>query len=114
MAKANIQFSKGVPEDAVPDIKVTRSRNLDGGKAIFYFEAPKALDQDSTDEITGMYLIDDEGEIVSRDVKGKFVNGKPSAIEATLLMRSAEEWERFIRFMDKYAAEHGLGLEKSE
>lgn len=83
---ASIQFSRGVIEDAVPDIKVTRSRNLDGGKAIFYFEAPKALDQDSTDEITGMYLIDDEGEIVSRDVKGKFINGKASAIEATLLM----------------------------
>lgn len=29
-------------------------------------------------------------------------------------MRSAEEWERFIRFMDKYAAENGLGLQKSE
>lgn len=111
---ANIQFSRGVIEDAIPDIKVTRSRDENGGKAIFYFEAPKALAQDSTDEITGMYLIDDEGEIVSRDVKGKFVNGKASAIEATLLMRSAEEWERFIRFMDKYAAENGLGLQKSE
>ena len=111
---ANIQFSRGVIEDAVPDIRVTRSRDGNGGKAIFYFDAPKALAQDSTDEITGMYLIDDEGEIVSRDVKGKFVNGKPSAIEATLLMRSADEWERFIRFMDKYAAEHGLGLQKSE
>ena len=111
---AHIEFSRGVMEDAVPDIKVTRSRNLDGGKAIFYFEEPKALAQDSTDEITGMYLMDDEGEIVSRDVKGKFINGKPSAIEATLLMRSADEWDRFIRFMDKYAEEHGLGLQKSE
>ena len=111
---ANIQFSRGVIEDAVPDIKITRSRDLNGGKAIFFFQEPKALAQDSTDEITGMYLIDDEGEIVSRDVKGKFINGRASAIEATLLMRSAEEWERFIRFMDKYAAEHGLGLQKSE
>ncbi len=111
---AHIEFSRGVIEDAVPDIKVTRSRNLDGGKAIFYFEEPKALAQDGTDEITGMYLVDDEGEIVSRDVKGKFINGRPSAIEATLLMRSADEWDRFIRFMDKYAEEHGLGLQKSE
>ncbi len=110
---AEIQFSRGVKEDVIPDIRVTRSRNADGGTETFYFDAPKALDDDSSVEITGMYLVDNEGEIVTRDVKGKFINGKPSAIEAKLLMTSASEWERFIRFMDKYAEENGLGLTKS-
>lgn len=110
---AEIQFSRGTKEAVIPDIRVTRSRNGDGGTATFYFDAPQALNEDSTVEITGMYLVDDEGEIVTRDVKGKFINGKPSAIEAKLLMNSTFEWERFIRFMDKYAAENDLGLTKS-
>ncbi len=110
---AEIQFSKGVTEEVVPDIKVTRSKSGNTGQAIFYFEDPQILSGDSTDEITGMYLVDDEGEIVSKEVKGKFVNGEARAIEATLVMKSAEEFDRFIRFMDKYAAEHGLGLDKS-
>ncbi|MGL4618489.1 MAG: photosystem II reaction center protein Psb28, partial [Chroococcidiopsis sp.] len=60
-----------------------------------------------------MYLIDEEGELVTREVKGKFINGKPEAIEAIYLMKSTEEWDRFMRFMERYANEHGLGFNKS-
>ena len=110
---AEIQFSRGVTEDVVPEIKVTRSRTGDTGTATFYFDSPQILSQESTDEVTGMYLVDEEGEIVSREVKGKFVNGKPTAIEAVLIMKSVNEWERFMRFMERYAQDHGLGLSKS-
>ncbi len=110
---AEIQFSKGVTEEVVPDIKVTRSRTGDTGTATFYFDSPKILSEDSTDEITGMYLVDEEGEIVSREVKGKFVNGKARAIEAILIMKSRAEWDRFMRFMERYGEDHGLGLSKS-
>lgn len=110
---AEIQFSRGITEEIIPEIKVTRSKAGDSGTATFYFTEPKILDKESNDEVTGMYLIDEEGEIVSREVKGKFINGEAKAIEALLIMRSVEEWERFIRFMDRYAEEHGLGLDKS-
>ncbi|MBE9168331.1 photosystem II reaction center protein Psb28 [Pleurocapsales cyanobacterium LEGE 06147] len=110
---AEIQFSRGVTEEVIPDIRVTRSRTGNSGTATFYFDSPNILSNESTDEVTGMYLIDEEGEIVTREVKGKFINGKPTAIEAVLIMKSLEEWERFIRFMDRYSEEHGLGLSKS-
>ena len=110
---AQIQFSQGVTEETVPDIRVTRAKDGSSGTATFYFESPKVLDVGRTDEITGMYLIDKEGEILTREVKGKFVNGRAQAIEAILIMRSPEEWERFMRFMEEYAEEHGLGLTKS-
>ncbi len=110
---AEIQFARGVAEEVIPDIKVTRSKTGNSGTATFFFEDPKILSKDSSDEITGMYLIDDEGEIVSREVKGKFVNGEARAIEAVLVMKSQAEFERFVRFMDKYAEEHGLGLDKA-
>lgn len=109
---AEIQFSRGVAEEVIPQIKVTRSKTGNSGTATFLFEDPKILSKDSSDEITGMYLIDDEGEIVSREVKGKFVNGEARAIEAVLVMKSNEEFERFVRFMNKYAEQNGLGLDK--
>ncbi|MDJ0620804.1 MAG: photosystem II reaction center protein Psb28 [Calothrix sp. MO_192.B10] len=110
---AKIQFSRGVDETVVPDVRLTRSRSGDTGTATFIFQNPNALDANSTEEITGMYMIDEEGEIVTREVKGKFINGKAEIIEAIYLMKSAEEWDRFMRFMERYAEEHGLGLSKS-
>jgi photosystem II protein len=60
-----------------------------------------------------MYLIDEEGELVTREVKAKFINGQPEALEAVYVMKSVEDWDRFIRFMERYAEEHDLGFNKS-
>lgn len=109
---AEIQFVRGVSEDAVPDVRLTRSKDGTNGTATFYFDSPKALLGDNG-EITGMYLIDEEGELFSRDVNAKFVNGEPTAIEAVYVIKSVEEWERFMRFMERYAEENGLGFTKS-
>ena len=56
---------------------------------------------------------DEEGELVTREVKGKFLNGEPSGIEALFVMKSEAEWERFMRFMNRYAEQNGLGFTKS-
>lgn len=110
---AEIQFSRGVTEDAVPDVRLTRSRSEQSGTATFYFDSPKVLGKGGGEEITGMYLIDEEGEILTREVKAKFVNGQPKALEAILIMNSPEEWERFMRFMERYAKQNGLEFSKS-
>ena len=47
------------------------------------------------------------------DVQAKFVNGKPSSIEVKYVMRSTFEWDRFMRFMERYAEDQGLGFQKS-
>ncbi|NEQ19879.1 MAG: photosystem II reaction center protein Psb28 [Microcoleus sp. SIO2G3] len=110
---AQIQFSRGITEDVVPDVRLTRSKTGDSATATFIFQNPKALESTSTEEITGMYLIDEEGEIITREVKGKFINGKPEALEAVYVMRSKDEWERFMRFMQRYAEDNGLEFSKS-
>ncbi|MDF5723836.1 MAG: photosystem II reaction center protein Psb28 [Rhizonema sp. PD37] len=107
---AKIQFSKGIDEDAIPEVRLTRSRSGESGTASFVFIKPKALSNASTEDITGMYMIDEEGEIVTREVKGRFVNGKPEALEVLYVMRSTSEWERFMRFMERYAEENELGF----
>lgn len=110
---AEIQFARGITENTVPDVRLTRAREGTSGTATFYFENPRVLDNDSQQEVTGMYLIDEEGELSTQDVNAKFVNGKPEAIEAKYLMKSQDEWDRFMRFMERYAEEHGLGFSKS-
>ncbi|HEY9876841.1 MAG TPA: photosystem II reaction center protein Psb28 [Leptolyngbyaceae cyanobacterium] len=109
---AEIQFARGIAEEVIPDVRLTRSKDGTNGTATFYFDNPKALSQQGV-EITGLYLIDEEGEMVSRDVNGKFVNGEPAGIEARYIIRSTEEWERFMRFMNRYAEKNGLGFTKS-
>lgn len=111
---AQIQFSRGINEDAIPDVRLTRSRDGSNGTATFYFDKPKALSNSSTEDITGMYLIDEEGELTTREVKAKFVNGQPQALEALYVMKSAEDWDRFMRFMQRYAEENGLEFSKSK
>jgi photosystem II protein len=110
---AEIQFARGVTEEAIPEVRLSRARNGQNGMAKFYFNSPNIFSNDSQEEITGMYLIDEEGEIVTREVKGKFINGKPEAVEAVVVMNSPQEWDRFMRFMERYAQEKGLQFTKA-
>jgi photosystem II protein len=107
---AAIQFFRGVDEPVVPDIRLTRSRDGRTGQAMFVFEEPDALAPESMGDITGMFLVDEEGELVTREVKARFVNGKASAIEATYTWKSTADFERFMRFAQRYADSHDLGF----
>nr|B8HK72.1 RecName: Full=Photosystem II reaction center Psb28 protein; AltName: Full=Photosystem II 13 kDa protein; AltName: Full=Photosystem II reaction center W protein [Cyanothece sp. PCC 7425] len=109
---AEIQFVRGVNEGVVPDVRLTRAKDGNTGRAVFYFDNPQLV-QEGNLEIMGMYMVDEEGEIVTREVNAKFINGKATAIEAIYTIRSAPEWDRFIRFMNRYAESHGLGFNKS-
>lgn len=111
---AVIQFVRGINEEVVPDVRLTRSRDGSNGRAIFFFDNPKTLASSIDQEITGMYLIDEEGELMTRDVKGKFVNGQPAGIEAYYVMTSSSDWDRFMRFMGRYAEANGLGFTKAD
>ena len=107
---AAIQFFRGTNEPVVPDIRLTRSRDGRTGQATFVFEEPEALAPESFGDITGMFLVDEEGELVSREVNARFVNGKASALEATYTWKTTADFERFMRFAQRYADSHDLGF----
>lgn len=113
---ASIQFIPGVNETIIPDVRLTRSRDGNTGTATFRFTNPNILDASTGKEgnITGMYMQDQEGELVTRDVNAKFVNGKPQAIEAVYIIKSPEDWDRFMRFMERYANDNGLTFTRSK
>ena len=108
---AAIQFFRGIDETVIPDIRMTRSRDGETGQAIFVFEEPDALGEEMTSAIAGMFLVDEEGELVSREVRGRFVNGRASAIEATYTWKTIEEFERFMRFAQRYAKRANLDFD---
>jgi len=110
---ASLQFIKGVDEPSVPEVRITRSRTGSNGSAMFIFDNPSIFQASSgMGEITGLFMVDDEGTLTTTDVKAKFVNGKPQIIEAKFSMKSQFEFDRFMRFMDRFAESNGLGFEK--
>ena len=111
---AAIQFFRGVDEPVVPDIRMTRSRDGRTGQAIFVFDQPEALAPESMGDIGGMYLVDEERQLVTREVNAKFVNGKPAALEATYTWKTTEDFERFMRFAQRYADSHDLGFSQKD
>lgn len=112
---AKIQFIQGFDEKVLPDVRLTRSRDGSTGTATFRFKNPTILDKNmiKEGEITGMYLIDNEGILETRDVSARFINGKPDVIESIYIMKSPEAWDRFMRFMERYGETHGLVFTKA-
>jgi len=112
---ATLQFIQGVDEITVPQIMLTRSRDGSTGTATFLFENPSILEKTTSKEgeITGLYLIDDEGSLMTKDVNARFVNGKPKKIEAVYIMKSPAAWDRFMRFMERYSEKNGLAFTKT-
>ena len=113
--EAKIQFIKGIDEKILPDVRLTRSRDGSTGTATFHFKNPKILNKSTANkgEITGMFLIDEEGILETCDVNVRFVNGKPEAIESVYIMKNPESWDRFIRFMERYSQTNGLIFTKA-
>ncbi|KAK2997787.1 hypothetical protein RJ639_025616 [Escallonia herrerae] len=114
MIKPSIQFIQGTDEQTVPDVKLTKSRDGTNGMAIFRFDQPSVFDSSSeVGDITGFYMIDEEGVLQSVDVNARFLNGRPAGIEAKYVMRTPRDWDRFMRFMERYANQNGLQFIKS-
>jgi len=112
--KTTLEFIRGFPEPSVPDVQLTRAKDGSSGTATFIFKEPSVFEAaEDMGEITGLYMTDPEGTLSTVDVQAKFVNGKPDRIEARYLMRSALEWDRFMRFMERYAEDQDLGFSKA-
>ena len=101
--EATIQFIKGFKEQVLPDVRLTRSRDGSTGTATFRFKNPNILDKSTAEE----------GTLETRDVNARFINGKPDAIESIYIMKSPEDWDRFMRFMERYGQTNGLVFTKA-
>jgi photosystem II protein len=60
-----------------------------------------------------MYLKDSEGTLKTSEVVATFTNGRPRIVKGTYVMKDADEWDRFMRFMERYAESNELGFNKA-
>ena len=111
---ARIQFYEGIDEPVLPEIRLTRSKDGTTGQAFFLFEKPQALSSITSGEINGMRMIDSEGEISTREVKVKFVDGDPLFLEGTYIWKTKSDFDRFMRFANSYAKSNGLGYSEKK
>ena len=102
---AYIEFIIGVPEPCVPDVSLTRSRDGATGVATFTFDNPSFLSaaSEALGETTGMYLKDSEGTLKTSEVTATFTNGRPRFVKGVVVMKGTDEWDRFMRFMERCA-----------
>ena len=115
MKDVAIQFFNGVDEKVIPEIRLTKSKDGQAGQAFFRFNSPDALLSDNFKEIQGMYLIDEEGKITTREINIAVSkkNGKYTAIEAVYCWKSQRDFNRFMRFANRYAKKVGLAYEEN-
>ena len=91
---ATLSFRKeGPPEAVVPSVSLTRSRDGSTGTATFRFERPdvtrlNAVWNDGL--ITGLWVCDVEGCLMTRDLKVDFHQGMPRSMVAILVLKSGE------------------------
>ena len=112
----NVQFIKGINETVIPEIRLTRSRTGSTGTATFRFKNPSVLKIDISNKqlISGLYLIDQEGRLLTKTLDVKFLNGKPLIIEAIYVIKTTNEWERLTRFLTRYSDKNKLTFIKAD
>ena len=112
---AKIQFIKGISENTLPIVKLTRSKNGQTGTATFVFIHPEIffLEELNKQPITGMHLLWDTKEIISKDIQIVFKDGEPFLLKIICIFKNSREWFNFLNFMNSYSKETGLFFSES-
>jgi photosystem II protein len=61
-----------------------------------------------------MYLIDNEGIIITKRLITYFKNGKPQILEAIYIIKNYDEWERVTRFLTRFSESNNLTFIQTE
>ena len=106
----SIEFIKGVKEKSLPIVKLTKSINGLTGTATFLFIKPSFFtdSQYLFSEITGIYLVCENNEIMSKDINILFKDGKPFLVKTIFIFKNDKEWFQFLQFMNLFSKETGL------
>ena len=99
-----IQFLKGKDEKDHPQIHLYRNPDGKKGQAIYKFNNPTSITAEDFNSIHRMYLNDEEGELSTRKIDLSISDDKTTMeVKSTYNWSSKEEFERFMRFAERYA-----------
>jgi len=116
-----IQFFDGISE-ALDDVSLRRNRVSGVRNVRMIFKTLKAIDRFQSFRSRfsgGLKLTDIEGEIRIEPSSVKFIFGGPEGddferLECTFEIDQEDHWERFIRFMNRYAEANGMAYGESK
>ncbi len=122
MASTNpsVQFFAGVSEE-IADVSLRREPRTGKRVVVMIFKQLKALEgfQSFTKQsLNSMVLADEEGEIRVTPTSTKFIFGGPEGddlqqVKCEFAIEQDDHWERFMRFMHRYAAANGMAYDES-
>ncbi len=111
----SIEFFQGVSED-LSNVSLRRDLNTGAKLVVMIFEKLKATEQLNSftkNSANNLRLVDEEGEISVAPNKTRFLLGGPEGdeiqqFECEFEIAQDEHWDRFMRFMNRYAEANGM------
>jgi photosystem II Psb28-2 protein len=110
-----IEFFEGIPEE-LSDVSLRRNRSSGVRSVMMTFKQLKATERFNSFTkrfSNSMRLIDTEGEISVEPNSVKFIFSGPEGdelerVECKFEIDREDHWERFMRFMQRYAEANGM------
>mmetsp|Transcript_12275 Transcript_12275/g.35662 ORF Transcript_12275/g.35662 Transcript_12275/m.35662 type:complete len:185 (-) Transcript_12275:350-904(-) len=108
---ARIEFMEGVEEYVPQEVRLKRAPDGTVSTATFIWNKSKMFAdlEPEMGNVQGMYLIDEEGVQLGKDVRCTYVDGEPTKMTARFVMYGQQQWDRFMRFMERYSKSHNMG-----
>lgn len=115
-----IEFFEGIPE-TLSNIRLRQGKKSGVRNVLFEFETLQAIERFNsfTKRFTGtIHLIDEEGEINAVPSSFRFRVGATEeeddilGADCQIDIESPQEWDRVMRFLERYAAANGMGYQE--
>lgn len=115
----SIEFFVGLSEE-LSNVNLKHNPRTNVFTVVFFFKKLKALEkfQSFTTQTYGdLRLMDEEGTITVNPLGTKVIFGGDDGddlmgVECTFKIDDQEHWERFLRFMERYAEANGMEFSK--
>lgn len=116
-----VQFYEGIPED-IDNVSLRRNADTGDRMVLLTFKQLKAIEsfQSFRSQFSkALKLIDEEGIITIEPSGIRFIFGGPEGddldrVECTLTIDRDDHWERFMRFMHRYAGANGMAYGEAQ
>jgi photosystem II Psb28-2 protein len=116
----SIEFFEGLSED-LTNVSLRRDRSTGARSVMLMFDTLKAIEAFNSYRKRfnkNLRLIDSEGEITIEPSSLQFIFGGPEGddiqrVECRLDIDREDHWERFMRFMNRYAEANGMAYSDS-
>jgi photosystem II Psb28-2 protein len=117
----SIQFFEGISEE-LSNVSLRRNRNSGVRTVLMTFTTIKALEKFNSFTkrfSNSMLLTDEEGSISVEPSSVQFLFGGPEGdqlnrMECQFEIEQEDHWERFMRFMNRYADANGMGYSETQ